>query len=227
MTVINPDKLKQLIAETYIKVTVVTPTGNRPELLKRCIEQFAAQDYPNKEMIIVMDKLEDCPHLKGYGNIVFTKIFQGSIGAKRNEGAAAAKGKIILHMDDDDTYAPDWISKSVDYLINTKADIVGLSNAYFYQPPVLYEYKYGGGQSYVIGASMCYWRRVWEKKQFKNTNSGEDAIFQQGCKVLPHHYKNSFVANIHGANTASHLQLHKMLKITNEVTIKNILGALS
>lgn len=202
------------------KVSVITLTRNRPEFIDRAINQFLMQDYKHKEMHIVYDNwVKDFTQetyrnlaLKRYKNILFhpiENINHFSIGIKRNQGIERSQTDIICHFDDDDFYSLDWITKSVQHLIETKADITGLSQAYFSHPPHLYEYTYQGGQPYVIGASMCYWRRVWEKQPFKHINSGEDALFQVNNVVIPHTYKEGFTANIHGGNTASHLQLNK------------------
>lgn len=193
-------------------VSVITPTATRPELLRRCIQQFLAQDYANKEMVIVCGNSEDLPELweETYGITALGGEY-GSIGMKRNAGCELAKGQIILHMDDDDLYAPDWITRSVAAL--GKNDLTGLSAAYFYNGAELREFVYAGKQPYVCGATMCYWKKTWERKPFPNLNSGEDTLFcANNGRVIPHDYKEGFCAMIHGGNTASHKQFGKLYK---------------
>jgi len=192
-------------------VTVITPTANRPELLKRCIKQFLAQDYVNKEMVIVCDEWSDLG--EGWATDGTIKIIcsPGVIGHKRNKCVERATGQIILHMDDDDLYAPDWITRSVAALGSN--DLTGLSAAYFYNGAELREFVYAGKQPYVCGATMCYWKKTWERKPFPNLNSGEDTLFcANNGRVIPHDYKEGFCAMIHGGNTASHLQFGKLYK---------------
>lgn len=178
----------------YPKVTVITPTtGNRILYLKRCMEYFSAQDYPNKEHL----------HIAG----------DDTIAGKLNTCCAMAKGEIILRFDDDDIYAPDWITKSVQSLIESKADITGLSNAYFYRPnKALYDYQYAGEMTFVLGATMCFWKKTWEnsKKKFyaisyvRGKLVGEDKYFcVNNGLVVPHTYKEGFMATLHGGNTSS------------------------
>lgn len=193
----------------YPLVTVITPTANRPEFLKRCIEQFLKQDYENKALTIVCSGESDimwdwyselCKDDYLPIKIVWHK---GNIGDKRNIAITQSMGDIICHMDDDDVYSHDWITKSVEHLMQSKADITGLSNAYFYKQPDLLEFNYKGGQPYVLEATMCYWRKVWEQKSFPNQQTGEGLNFQINRKVVPHTYKTGFLAVMHGSNTAS------------------------
>src|SRR6187399_2030925 len=102
-------------------VSVITPTANRPEMLERCIRMFLAQDYENKEMTVCASGNTDYNWNRIYGiypELCLTFLHK-SIGAKRNECFRNVSGSIILHMDDDDLYAPDWITKSVAALIES------------------------------------------------------------------------------------------------------------
>lgn len=148
---------------------------------------------------------------------------EGVIGNKRNELINANKCDIVLHMDSDDIYADDWVSKSVNGLIETKADITGLDNAYFYNtrtgkvkefitPP--------NAQTYILGATLCYWRKIWERKPFENIQRGEDSKFQANNGiVLPHKYKEGFIATVHGGNT----ECHKAFPMLKDTTVKPVL----
>lgn len=168
-------------------VTIITPTiPSRSEYLKQLEQQIQAQDYPNIEWLI--DDRE------GY-----------SIGTKRNELCANAKGDIIIHMDDDDLYAPDWVSKSVEALQG--ADITGLSYAYFISEQHKYLWAWEGSQPYVTEATMCYWHKTWLNKPFREVMTGEGASFQTNRVVKPHGYIDGFTARLHNNNTASHLQI--------------------
>lgn len=182
----SSDEIKRKEYMRYPSVTVITPTTlDRVDMNNRLIEMVCHQDYEGTIQ---------------HSMITYNKC---SLGYKRNSLCNDANGMIIIHMDSDDIYAPDWITKSVEHLINTKADITGLSNAYFYNGSML-EYKYNGGQPYVLGATMCYWKHVWEKQPFRDVQTSEDLYFQMNRVVIPHFYKHSFLATLHGNNTASH-----------------------
>lgn len=182
------------------KVTVIIPTtSDRKEMNLRICQLYDWQDYPNKSLC-----LETGP---------------GTVGAKRNSLCRDAPGDIILHMDSDDLYAADWITRSVEALISSKADIVGLSTGYFHniQTGNVHLYTAPPGQLYLMGATLCYWRKTWERKPFKDLQKGEDTDFiSNNGRLHCHGYKDGFMATIHGANTCSHVALPLMKKLRPE-----------
>ena len=119
-----------------------------------------------------------------------------------------ASGEIILHMDDDDIYATDWISKSVDALLCCGGGCTGLSKAYFKHGEQWYLYQaQENAQPYVCGATMCYYRETWMRNPFNNVNRGEDLQFQTNAGVRPHNYIDGFTATIHGDNLHSYSKI--------------------
>lgn len=168
-------------------VTLTTPDRDTANIR----EYIAAQTYPIHEHIIVEGA--------------------GSIGSKRNEGAMSATGDIIVMCDDDDFFAPDYVAKVVTRLFETGAMITGLSNAYFFKHPYLFEYKYGGRQPYVIGSGMAFRKEVMQQTKFPDTSNGEETGFLRvGIKTVPLPSPDSFIAIIHGGNTSSHNVIRSM-----------------
>lgn len=189
-------------------VSVITPSI-RPDIISRCIELFKAQDYPNKEQIIIPAG--------------------GFIGEKRNRGCEAAKGEIIVHMDDDDYYAPDYISKAVKFLLENNADVTGLSSCYFYNEKdgKAWDWVYTDAKKampYVCEASMVYRKSVWQRRPFRNESNGEGLYFLAHLpRIIPHNYKDGFIAYIHGSNTASQHAIERFKPISVDVVL-NILN---
>lgn len=191
-----------------MKVTVITPCS-RPEHVQRIKEVFISQTYSDKEMIVLMDipgytkdtDVDNCIWQWGTGKKL-------SIAAKRNECCHYAKGEIIIHMDDDDWFAPDWITRTVQHMQATDADTTGLDKAWFYRPHTrLWQYIWNGKMKYCIGGTLAYKRTIWEKNHFRETASGfgEDTVFMRGAgRIIPHDYTDGFVAMIHGKNSTSH-----------------------
>lgn len=172
-------------------VSVIIPvTADRAEMLYDRIRMFNAQDYPNKELIIVTD--------------------EGSIAYKRNLGCARAHGLIVIHFDSDDFYAKDWISTSVAALQSFDCDMTGLSSAYFASDKQVWIYEAPTGhQPYVLGATLCYWKSFWEQNKFpEHIAMGEDLWLCGHGKVIAHHYMQGFIVGIHANNTCSSKQLH-------------------
>lgn len=144
-------------------------------------------------------------------------IDDGSIGSKLNYLCAKADGDIIIRMDSDDRYSLDWVTNCVAALLISKADIVGLSNAYFYRESdrQLLEYaNQPNSQLYLCGATLAFHRKAWERKPFPETSNGEDLYWQTGNgKLFAHDYKHGFLATLHGNNTCSHKAVPIMKKV--------------
>lgn len=204
---------------THPLVSVITPTANRPEMLRRCVGLFLSQDYANKELIIISDTADgqEC----WPGNVKFINTYDSdnhlTIGEKLNIGMYHAKGIISMRMDDDDLYASDWINLSVNHLLISGADIVGLSNACFYDTTKRQTYELrqpANSQLVLCGATLCYHRRAWERKPFPDTNYGEDMAFlQNNGRYECHGYKEGFTAIVHGNNTICHRSLPLMHRV--------------
>lgn len=203
-------------------VTCIMPTANRPHLVEWAIYYYERQTYPNKELVICYDKLSDLPEYTGDAILVQnTKL--APLGEKRNIAINAGSGDIILHIDDDDWYAPDWVVKSVASL--GKADMTGLGNGYFYMPHIALRIYSAKNPNFIFGATMCYKRSFWEQNKFFNQGEGEDNSFMSRCKnIKQHDYLNGFMCIIHGRNTSSDRAFKKMSGV-NLGKAKEILGS--
>ena len=121
------------------KVTVVIPTQNRNELLRRSVRSALRQTHPNLEIIVVVD---------GYssGTIELLTTFQKSDarlrwivndepvgGAEaRNMGARAGDGAFIAFLDDDDEWLPVKLETQVESAIKVHGDVI-VSSRYIYR----------------------------------------------------------------------------------------------
>ena len=103
-----------------IKVSVIIPTYQRAQLLKRCIDSLILQDFPNMEyeIIVVTDGIdqqtentvEECKANKFFSNIFcYSLPLKRGPAAARNAGWRVARGKYILFTDDDCIPSPDWV----------------------------------------------------------------------------------------------------------------------
>mmetsp|Transcript_110471 Transcript_110471/g.323162 ORF Transcript_110471/g.323162 Transcript_110471/m.323162 type:complete len:554 (-) Transcript_110471:274-1935(-) len=106
------------------RVSVVTPTSEaRQTFHEQLCACFLAQDWPDKELIVI----ESFAHFTSQrftsearrpGSVVTHIPFKGelSIGLKRNMGVHLASGKYVVQFDDDDLYAPSYISKMIKHM---------------------------------------------------------------------------------------------------------------
>lgn len=87
-------------------ITVIVPTYNRPELLKRALESITKQKYRHYEVLVINDGGENVEQVvSGYRNTryISRSINQG-LPAARNAGLRVAKGDWIAYLDDDDWF---------------------------------------------------------------------------------------------------------------------------
>lgn len=121
---------------------------------------------------------------------------------KRNLACEKATGEFILHWDDDDIYAADWISRQVEILLSSNADISGLSHVMFYSmsSKQYYSYEFHENNSrWICGATLAFRKSLWEKYPFVNMQVGEDAdfIINSGGRLSILDYEYGYQAKIH------------------------------
>ncbi|HEY5895751.1 MAG TPA: glycosyltransferase family A protein [Chthoniobacterales bacterium] len=94
-------------------VSVVVPAFNAEDLIKETLESVSAQHYSNLEIIIVDDGSSDgtCAVVEDWAKrdprVRLIRQPNAGVGAARNTGIAAAKGKYIAPVDADDIWHPD------------------------------------------------------------------------------------------------------------------------
>ena len=192
-----------------LMVTCIMPTANRRKFIPTAIQYFISQDYPNKELIIIddgSDPIEDLVPLHKNISYFYSPIKE-TIGEKRNFACKKAIGGIIVHWDDDDWYATNWLSYQVQILQNNNADICGLNQIQFYS---ILDNKYwmtknmNSKKLWLSGATLAYHKTFWEKHPFNNLQIGEDDDFvrNNGAKLFAHNYYQGFIAIIHPKNTS-------------------------
>src|SRR5262249_23901876 len=88
-------------------VSCIMPTADRRKFVPKAISYFQAQDYPNKELIIIDDGAESAVDLVPNDPLIrYIRLYaKKTVGAKRNMACEEARGEIIAHWDDDDWMA--------------------------------------------------------------------------------------------------------------------------
>ncbi len=110
------------LMESNIFFSVIVPTYNRAELLKKTIRSFLDQRFPGFEMIIVDDGGKDNskeivesfhdPRIRYYWKE------NAERGAARNYGAALARGQWVNFFDSDDLAYPNHLETAHTYVLN-------------------------------------------------------------------------------------------------------------
>ena len=100
-------------------VSVIMPAYNTGKYIGEAIDSVLAQDYPNKELIVIDDGSRDdtVDQIQSYGDqlTLITQSNQGSAVA-RNAGLKAAKGEFIAFLDSDDLWLPGKLTAQVNHL---------------------------------------------------------------------------------------------------------------
>lgn len=123
------------------RVSVLTRTRNRPVLLARAVDSVASQTFVDYELIIVNDAGDAAPvdslvesldaEFRSRVRVIHKETSHG-MEAATNTAFAASRGEYVAILDDDDTWAPDFLATTVDYLdahpdlvaAATRADVV-------------------------------------------------------------------------------------------------------
>jgi hypothetical protein len=123
--------------EEHPLVSVVTPT-KRPDLISSCLEQFQKQSYPNKELIIIVNRsdvdfkaiqvqAEKFSHVR-----VYQIHEEKNIGTCLNFALSKARGKYWFKMDDDDFYGRNYLMDMVHLAESADFHIIGKPTSFIY-----------------------------------------------------------------------------------------------
>ncbi len=109
-------------------VSVVIPTFNRAEDLKRALQSVIDQTYANWEVLVVdnnsKDSTDDAVNSLCDSRIKLLKIHNhGVIAVSRNLGIKHAQGNYIAFLDSDDWWTKNKLTESLRYLLDG-ADII-------------------------------------------------------------------------------------------------------
>lgn len=124
--------------EEYPGASVVTPT-RRIELLPRCLETFDRQTYPNKDMVIVVNRnsISGTEHtirdIEARDDVQLTSVPEERYaGACLNLGNLMARGSFCFRLDDDDYYGENYLLDMMLHLRSVSADVFGKASTYVY-----------------------------------------------------------------------------------------------
>lgn len=117
-------------------VSIIIPTHNRPDLLKKAVRSAAQQNYKNIEIVVVNDGLpvgkidgrevniEQVARESAEGR-PFRFFYDGKnrkLSGARNEGLRIATGDVIAYCDDDDVLLPNHVRLAVNTMKEHDAD---------------------------------------------------------------------------------------------------------
>lgn len=182
-------------------VTCILPMTNQPQSLRQAISFFLDQDYRPIELIVVDDGCKSydflapaTPQIRYY----HTPPMPTGV-MKRKFAIEQAKGELITHWEADCFYAFDWVSRSVQQLLASGADLVGLNNYVFYSAAhdghFIDQLKHQDDQ-WLYGPTMTYKKSLWSNQGLTDQQSDEelDFLYAAAAKIERLNYLDGFIA---------------------------------
>jgi GT2 family glycosyltransferase len=163
------------------RVSVIVVAWNAAGVLGRCLDHLFAQDYANREIVVVDDGSDDDTFEiaeraseRGPLTLVRSKGNRGCPGA-RNLGLRHAAGEIVAFVDADGFAAPDWLTRIV-AAFGDDPTIGGVASTVFYDDnPIV-----------VNGAGGTVNRQGWAadlamNESYEFAELATEALYPMGC----------------------------------------------
>jgi glycosyltransferase involved in cell wall biosynthesis len=197
------------------RVSCLMPTFDRRPFVRRAVEYFLRQDYPNLELIVVDDGVEPVNDLLvSCSDIRYERLDTwASIGEKRNIAADLARGDILICWDDDDWYGNRRVSYQVGPMIRDEADASALGRSLLYSIPTARFWQATPAvharmfYQQVVGGTLAFRKSLWaDGIRFPNASLAEDAavirsLIARGFRLCKLKCDDQFVYIRHDANS--------------------------
>lgn len=189
-------------------VSCICLTADRPQFLRTAVESFMAQDWPNKELVVVDGGTEEISSLlhRLKASFTYLRVQSREIGRNRNSACALARGEIIAHWDDDDWSDDHRLTDQVERLLENKKAVTAYNSMLFFDGTSDEVFRYKGPFDYGIGTSLCFTREFWDQHTFTTGKMREDNVFVQQARnanqIVCADAEKLMVARIHPGNTA-------------------------
>ena len=195
-------------------VSCIMPTRNRRAFVPLALHNFLAQDYPNKELVVIDDGTDPVADLvAGAPGVRYFRLPGAvTIGEKRDLACELARGALIAQWDDDDWFAADRLSYQTEPLRAGRADVTGLvtdrvlvlpEGEFWSIRPALHARMFAGD---VHGGTLAFRKSLLDNQiRYPAVNCGEDAallraILGRGHRLCRLRNRGTFVYVRHGAN---------------------------
>lgn len=109
------------------QLSIIIPTHNRPHLLPAAVQSALKQTYDDIEVIVVDDASTEPFQLPDDARVrvIYLDQSRGGSGA-RNVGTAAAQGRWVMYLDDDDRILPHMAELALKAIAHTSTSPVGV-----------------------------------------------------------------------------------------------------
>lgn len=171
-------------------VSIIAPT-NKLYFMKNIFDNYHQQNYKNKELIIILNNNQLninqwVEYSKNFENVRIYQLDETTkLGECLNFAVEKSEGSYICKFDDDDYYAPNFITDLMTCFLFTDASIVGKTAHFVYFENVRKLYIFDRPKfNYVKlmpGGAQIVKRDVFHNIKFANISLGEDGTFVNEC----------------------------------------------
>lgn len=206
------------------KISCLTVTRDRPEMLRRAIALFSKQTWPNKELIIVADgRGRDRAWLAEYAKSLGPGIvvsFPGPgypLGWLRNRTVELATGAILCTWDDDNVYHPGRLAAQAKDLLDRGAHASYIRDyiQFFADTKTIYLCRWRTGPG-IPGSQMCLRTRVRypDHLERREDSAYQAALLRTGKVVSLENQPHLYFRVYHGGNTMSRAHHENLIRET-------------
>ena len=113
------------------KFSIIIPCYNRDKYIRNSIDSALAQQYGNKEIIVIDDGSTDTSRtiIESYGNKVKAIFIEnGGVSAARNTAVRHARGEYVIFLDSDDKLASQCLNSFFEGPFDLNRVLVGRCN---------------------------------------------------------------------------------------------------
>lgn len=175
-------------ASDLLAFSIVIPCYNEDRYLAETLESLAAQTYPGRTEVIVVDN--NCTDgtvgiAEAHGVRVVAEA-QPGVCCARQAGTLAAGGDVVVSTDADTTYATDWLARIASHFADEKVVAVvgpcrykdgprwgrGYARALFGLVQIVY--RLTGHIGYVSATNIAFRRSIWPGYDLQMTQGGDE-----------------------------------------------------
>jgi|GEM_PF-663073 len=177
--------------KTNTGVSILTGT-NRPGFMDNVFDNYENQLWPNKELIIVLNR-DDMDigrwreRAQQHRNVtVYQLPEEKTLGDCLNLAVGKAKHPYLSKFDDDNYYAPYFLTDLMSAFNSTAADIVGKATYYCYLErtgtlALRFPNREHRFVKFLSGAALIIKRSVFDTVLFTPKPAGTDTVFLKEC----------------------------------------------
>jgi glycosyltransferase involved in cell wall biosynthesis len=186
-------------------VSCILVTRDRPAFFRQALRCFSVQNYPTKELIVVDDgETAVESQCAGTPDVTYIRLTSPTpTGTKLNVGIEAARGEILQKLDDDDFYAPGFLSAAVRRLTREQREDTLVAWCCFLVLIARQRGLYFSGHGWKAGGTLCFRRSLWARRPFRDLYGSSDRWFIHDTE--PHLARvcdpKQYLLVRHGANT--------------------------